>query len=181
MKGIVFTEFLELVEEKFSPEIADQIISASGTETDGAYTSVGTYDHSEILSMVTELSRVTEVPVPDLVKTFGRHLFGSFVRSHGRFFVHVESAFDLLQNVEDYIHVEVRKLYPDAELPKFDTERVDENTMIMRYQSARPFADLAEGLIGATFDHFEEAVEIEREDPPGANGMAAVFTLKRVP
>lgn len=29
-------------------------------------------------------------------------------------------AFQFLKNIENYIHVEVRKLYPDAELPTFE-------------------------------------------------------------
>ncbi|MFT4982342.1 MAG: hypothetical protein ACI9UR_002213, partial [Bacteroidia bacterium] len=41
MKGIVFTEFLELVEDKFGLEVVNQIIDGCELETDGVYTSVG--------------------------------------------------------------------------------------------------------------------------------------------
>jgi len=42
MKGIVFTEFLDLVEEKFGMEMVDKIITQSELESEGAYTAVGT-------------------------------------------------------------------------------------------------------------------------------------------
>ena len=52
MKGIVFTEFLDMVEERFGYEVVDQIISESKLSTDGIYTSVGTYPHSEIVKLL---------------------------------------------------------------------------------------------------------------------------------
>ncbi len=43
MKGIVFTGFLELVEDKYGLEMVDEIITNSNLESKGIYTSVGTY------------------------------------------------------------------------------------------------------------------------------------------
>jgi len=59
MKGIVFTEFLEMVEAKFSPEMTDRIITESKVPSGGAYSAVGTYDHEEIVALVQALSRAT--------------------------------------------------------------------------------------------------------------------------
>ena len=59
MKGIVFAEFIELVEDKFGFEIADEIIEESNLPSGGSYTSVGTYDHREMLELVTHLSEKT--------------------------------------------------------------------------------------------------------------------------
>ena len=42
MKGIVFSEFLDLVEVKFGLEMVDKIIDQSNLESKGVYTSVGT-------------------------------------------------------------------------------------------------------------------------------------------
>ena len=59
MKGMVFTEFLEMVEEKFSPEMAERIIESSELKSSGVYTTVGTYDHHEMITLVISLSRET--------------------------------------------------------------------------------------------------------------------------
>ena len=69
MKGIVFSEFIEMVEEKFSPEVMDEVIEAASAKLDsaGSYTSVGVYDHLELVELVTELSRTTGITVGDLV------------------------------------------------------------------------------------------------------------------
>ncbi len=176
MKGIVFTELIEMVEQELGAEVADKMISRSNTENDGAYTAVGTYNHAELIQLVVSLSAETGVPVPDLVQTFGRHLFGRFNTLYPQFFEGIDSAIDFLPRVETYIHVEVRKLYPDAELPSFECE-TGENSLKMTYHSKRPFADLAEGLILACVDHFQDQLEVAREDLGAMNGTAACFTL----
>ena len=55
MKGIVFREFIAMVESHYSIEIADGIISASNLSSAGAYTSVGTYPHQEMVELVSHL------------------------------------------------------------------------------------------------------------------------------
>ena len=176
MKGIVFTELIEMVEQDLGIEIADRMISGADTENSGAYTAVGTYDHAELLRLVVSLSEETKIPVPNLVQSFGKYLFKRFRELHPQFFSGSTSAIDFLPLVESYIHVEVRKLYPDAELPSFDCE-TDGNSMSMTYRSKRPFADLAEGLILACVEHFEDSLEVTRNDLGAQDGTEAVFTL----
>lgn len=71
MKGMVFTQFLDMVEAEFSPEAADKIIVQAGLPSGGSYTSVGTYDHSEIVALVAQLSQETGLHVPAPVEAFG--------------------------------------------------------------------------------------------------------------
>jgi len=177
MKGIVFSEFIEFVEERFSPEMADDIIEASDLPSGGAYTSVGTYDHQELLQLVSSLSEITHTPVPELVRAYGYHLFDRLSTIYPHFITKTESAFTFLQHVDDHIHVEVQKFYPEAELPSFEYEFPLPNQMIMIYRSVRPLADLAEGLIRSCIEHFGEDILVEREDLPSEEGTMAKFTL----
>lgn len=180
MKGVVFTEFLDMVEEKFSEDVVDAIIDASELSTGGAYTAVGTYSHTEILQLVTHLSKETKVDVPVLVETFGHYLFQQFTKSYPMFFADVDNSFDFLQTVENHIHVEVKKLYPDAELPTFETTMLDENTLELIYISKRPFANLAEGMIKECALYYKETVEIEVEDNSTDDGMNVRFLIKKI-
>ncbi len=177
MRGVVFTEFLDLVEEKFSADMVDSIIDASDLESGGAYTSLGTYAHSEMVQLVTHLSGETGVAVPDLLKLFGEHLFGRFNTNFPNFFEGINHAFEFLMNLEDYIHVEVRKLYPDAELPKFEYEKPADNQLVMIYSSTRPFGDLAEGLMIGCIKHYGKPIEIERENLASGEMTKIRFTL----
>ncbi len=177
MKGIVFTEFLEMVEDRFSPEITDRIIEASDLPSRGAYTAVGTYDHTEMVRLVTELSAVTGATVPSLLHTFGKHLFGRFVALYPQFFHGVESAYSFLEGVDSYIHVEVLKLYPDAELPRFECDSSKPGQLTLIYRSTKRLADLAEGLIQGCIEHFGQTIHIQREDLSGGQGSCVRFLL----
>lgn len=179
MKGVVFVEFVEMVEDTFSPEIVDGIIQSAELPSGGAYTAVGTYPHREMIDLVGALSERTGVPVADLTRSFGRHLMGRFEVLYPEFFEGVSDAFAFLQTLENHIHREVLKLYPEAELPSFDYTRPSDDSMILVYRSARPFADLAEGLLQGCIEHWREEIELGREDLEGPPGTHARFTLTR--
>jgi hypothetical protein len=179
MKGVVFTEFLEMVEDRFSPEMADRIIEGAELASGGVYTTVGTYDHGEMIQLVSNLSEQTGIPAAELLRSFGVHLFGRFHTMFPKYFEDVASAFDFLQRVDHYIHVEVGKLYPDAELPGFDYDASEPGRLRLTYRSSRPFAALAEGLIRGCIAHYGETVDIAMEDLSDGAGTAARFLLTR--
>ena len=78
--------------------------------------------------------------------------------------------------MDGYVHLEVQKLYPDAELPSFECVQVDPDTMTMTYRSSRGFEDLAAGLLAGCVAHFESPWEIERYS---GGPDTTVFTLRR--
>lgn len=164
MKGVVFTEFLEMVEEKFGLVVANQIVEASDLPSQGAYSAVGTYDHTEMVQLLGHLSDHSGLEPPQLLKIFGLHLFPKFATGYASLFAHASDAFAFLTSLDAYIHVEVRKLYADAELPKFHISQPDEATLIMEYRSRRGMADLAEGLIEACIQHYQEQIDLQRSD-----------------
>ncbi len=177
MKGMIFTEFLDMVGERFGLAVKDRIITAAGGAHDGAYTAVGNYDHREMVAMALELSRATALPLRDLLIAFGEHVFVMFTRHYGRFFTEASGTVDFLSRIEDYIHVEVRKLYPDAELPSFTYPPCAAGQLVMEYRSPRPMAAFAEGLVRATMKHFGDPLVLLVEDISGGAGTSARFTL----
>ena len=163
MKGIIFTEFLDMVEDGMGYDTVDQLITESNLPSGGAYTAIGTYHHSEMVTLVSGLSKKTAIPVSDLLHAFGQYLFGTFKKSYNNFLKAAPDAFSFLESIEKYIHVEVKKLYPDAELPKFETERKSDKILEMVYYSDRRMSDFALGLIEKTFEHYEEKATVSRE------------------
>ncbi|MEW5789752.1 MAG: heme NO-binding domain-containing protein [Pseudomonadota bacterium] len=175
MKGMVFTEFLEMVETTWSLDMVDGVIARAGVG--GAYTAVGTYPHAELVALVTALAEITGQPPPVLLQVFGRHLFGRFVQAYGRFFEGVPDSLTFLAGIEDIIHAEVRKLYPDAELPSFAVER-QPGRLVMTYYSRHPQPDLALGLIEGCLAHFNDGAAVHLEDLPPGSGAQARFVVE---
>lgn len=163
MKGIVFTEFFEMVEKKFGYEMVDLIISKSELESDGIYTSVGTYPHTEIVQLLMNLSKETKLDPETLLKEFGRYIFDTFLAAYPQFFDNSGSTFEFLESIDNYIHVEVLKLYPDANLPKFDSSIDDKGVMTLLYHSDRRMSSFALGLIERSIAHYGEDLVVRRE------------------
>ncbi|SNZ01259.1 heme NO-binding domain-containing protein [Flagellimonas pacifica] len=161
MKGIVFTEFLEMVEATYGLEVVDIIIENCDLPSGGAYTSVGTYDFNEMVSLISALSNTTGISQQNLLYSFGYYLFEGLVSAHPDVVSSYKNPIGLLYCIEDHIHVHVKKLYPDAELPKFKILSRTDNSLEMIYSSSRGLYALAHGLIVKTFEHFEKVVKVD--------------------
>ena len=163
MKGIVFTEFLEMVESKFGLETVDKIIERAELKTGGAYTSIGTYEFNEMLQLILNLSNEVNIPVDDLIHAFGIHFFEHLEKTHPNIFELYKNPMDFLNSVEGHIHVQVRKIYPGAELPTFEVTHRSSNSMEMIYTSQRALYKFAEALMLKTFEHFHTECTITYE------------------
>jgi hypothetical protein len=179
MQGIFFSELVEMVESMFSPEMADAMLDESALQSQGIYTAGGTYDHQELLHLVDKLSEKTDIQVEDLMNSFGNYLFERLSLRYPEFLEGSTNAFEFLSRIEDHIHTEVRKIYPESELATFNTHQTDSNTLLMTYTSQRPFGALALGLLQGCCRHFGEPIEIFAEDMSKEDVNKVLFTLKR--
>ncbi len=163
MKGIVFTEFLELVEDKFGLEMVDNIISNSTLESEGVYTAVGTYSFSEMLQLLQHLSENTGISIDNLLLVYAEHFFSVIEKSYPGLLATYKDPIEMISSIENHIHVEVRKIYPDAELPTFEVVEKTEDSLIMIYTSSRAMHHFGLGLMNKTFEHFNSSAKIELE------------------
>jgi hypothetical protein len=179
MLGKIFTEFLDLVEEQFGYEMVDKILIESDVPSQGSYTSVGTYSHDELISLVIKLSEAVDVPTKELMIIFGQVMFRRLVGGHPEIINNIDDSFELLSHIDDYIHVEVLKLYPNAQLPKFSFEQISASQVILTYQSSRPLASFAQGLLMGCGQYFDEEFAIQRESKSDNSETDVVFVINR--
>lgn len=180
MKGIVFTEFLDLVESKFGLEMVDNIISKSNLESEGAYTAVGTYNFSEMLQLLQHLSESTGVSIDDLLLVYAEHFFKVLVDSYPDIISAYKDPIEMLSSIENHIHVEVRKIYPDAELPTFQIIEKSGELLVMVYKSSRAMYYFGLGLMNKTFEHFNSSAEIQLEKIK-EDGTEVKFIIQKSP
>ncbi|PLX00500.1 MAG: hypothetical protein C0593_00780 [Marinilabiliales bacterium] len=158
MKGFIFSEFLELAEEKFGYAFVDKMVEE--TSSSGVYTSISTYQVEELVEMVVYISKEKNIPVPDLLVAFGHFLFPRFVKSFPLFFDENQHLFGFLGILHEIIHVEVQKLYPGALTPTVVLSDNGEK-MVLSYESPRKLAYFAKGMLEAAIVYFNEDVKVE--------------------
>lgn len=164
MKGIVFTEFVEMVEKDFGYEILDRVLTVDVLESRGVYTAVGTYSFEEMLILLNNLSEESSLSINELLHSFGRYFFKVINTSYKSILDSYDSPIDFLASLDSHIHVQVRKIYPDAELPRFDTLDKREDMLKLRYTSTRGMAYFALGLMEKTFEHFGTNYDLKMQE-----------------
>jgi hypothetical protein len=162
MKGIVFTELLDMVEAIHGPAELEGLLEDTALPHGGAYTSVGTYPAQEMVALVQTLSRRSGVSVEGLLQAFGNHLFGRFYERFPQMMDRSPDALTFLMGIEVLVHAEVRKLYPDAQLPLFETQRLGPDAIRMDYSSFHDFSALAQGLIQGCAAHYKRPLAVSR-------------------
>ncbi len=163
MKGIVFTEFLDLFEDKFGIAMVDKIIENADLPSGGAYTSVGTYDFAEMLSLLTNLSKFTEIDPDTLLLVYGEHFFSVIKKSYPSMLEMYKDPIEFLASIENHIHVEVRKIYPDAELPTFNVIEKTKDKLVTIYTSSRALHSFGQGLMNSSLEYYNTEAEVVKE------------------
>jgi hypothetical protein len=178
MKGIVFVELIAMAENAFGEDVVDRVIDNADLPSGGAYTAVGNYPCEELMSLVAGFSKHSGIPGAELQRQFGHWMMQSFGRNYPQFFAGRQGSFDMLEAIEGDIHVEVRKLYPEADLPTFDTHRPEPDVLNMTYTSPRPLTDFCQGLIEGCTEHFGETAQITRTNRDTDDLTIAEFSIR---
>lgn len=181
MKGRVFTEFFDFVEALHGSDMVDDIIDAANLPHDGIYTSIGSYPFQEMVALITALVSATGQTLPMILEPFGTHCFKSWVSYAPQYFAQSRSLFDILEGIDDFHEVEVRKLYPDAELPSFVSEARSATALTLGYYSCKPLAPLALGVIRGAAAHLGQAVDLSFEPASGVRGSYTRIHVSLLP
>ena len=179
MKGMVFVELLNMAEAAIGEDAVDEILDRAELASDGAYSAVGNYSCGELIKLVEAIGLHVKASPEDLQTQFGHWMFRRFVEGYPGFFTDKADAFDMLEAIENEVHVEVRKLYPEVELPHFSTERFGGDRLQMVYRSERPLTHFCLGLIQACITHFGEPAEVDMVPLEGETQHAAEFIFRK--
>ena len=179
MKGTIFTSFLSYVEEKLGLKYLDQMLETVDVKSSGIYTTVGTYDHDELLKYIDYINHVSEHEIQILVEDFGYYLFEKLVNEYPKLIIKFENSLDCIYHIDQTIHRNVRKIHPNAELPNMEAEYNDsKDQLTLSYHSKRPFMYLAKGLIHGCIDYYNDNISVHMIDLSEGKSNKAKFILK---
>ena len=168
MKGVIFNVVQEVVEDLFDTDTWDDLLDAAAV--DGAYTALGDYADSELVSIVAAASTATGQSAEDVLRLVGHHALPKLASRMPEALVSAEDPISFIRRVNDIIHPEVLKIYPDAIPPAFSFEDHPNGGLVVNYRSDRNLPALAEGLLSGVSTLFDAELDIVRTpdyDGPG--------------
>lgn len=155
MKGFIFTNFIDFVEKSNGLDMVDQMLEECDLASEGVYSAFNSYEFDELVTLLTYVSKKTDISPQILLETFGRFVFPYLIGKHSYIIEKYSNAIDLIAGIENHIHIEVKKLYEDAELPTFNVVEKKEDSLTIIYTSTRGLTYFAIGLMKETLQFFK--------------------------
>lgn len=162
MKGVLFNVVEDVVDETLPADSWDRALEDGHLH--GAYTSMGSYPDGELTTIVGSLAGRTGLDQADVLRHAGRHGFAHLVRRQPDLMDGFDDLGALLHGLDDVIHPEVLKLYPEANPPRFEVTDLGPGSWQLLYRSDRQLCHLAEGLIEGAGVHFGAATTITQTE-----------------
>ncbi|NNF87725.1 MAG: heme NO-binding domain-containing protein [Acidimicrobiia bacterium] len=172
MKGIVFNAAEKAVTSLMGADTWDDLLDAAGS--DGVYTALGTYPDEDLLALVMAASEATGHSPADVQRLIGRHALEHLIPAVADLVDTDGSVFDFLASVHEIIHIEVKKLSPDARPPDLVPELLATDLLQLTYRSERGLSALAEGLILGAGDIFAQPVIVSVPDDLQSDGETVI-------
>ena len=175
MKGVIFNVVEEVVTHHLSLATWDHIVTAA--RVDGAYTSLGTYDDAELDRIVVAAARVLNLSTDEVLRFVGTHAFARLAERVPEVMATMPDWRRVLTDLDQVIHVEVKKLYPAVMVPTFSAETVGDE-VVLRYGSARRMCALAEGLAVGAGEWFGTALVVDQTECVRTGAPVCVMRVK---
>lgn len=179
MKGIVFVKLNEFVEELWGDEFWEQMLDETNLESEGVYTSIGLYDDQELVDLILVILKHKGLTMEQAQNAFGEWLFKELYQAAPADVHNFKDTFKFLHAVQNVIHVEVKKLNPDAVLPEFTFLNESENHLSILYESPRHLCYFCEGLIKGLAQHTGEVITTSQSECVHAGGQQCVIEVNR--
>lgn len=154
MKGVIFNVLESFIVDGWGEQAYDDILAMCPLSTKGVFVGPATYPDADLFAIVGQACARLGVPLPVALRAFGKYLgprlaarVPTLVAAH-----HHPKSF--LMAIDDIIHVEVRKLFRDAQPPRLTTTDTGPDSLTVHYASSRNLCGLVSGLLDGTSDLF---------------------------
>lgn len=159
MKGIIFNILESFIAHEFDEDVYNEAISSLSLLTKDPFVAPGTYANEDFLSIAQWSAAKVNLTLDEFMLRMGRYSFSQLAERHPDFVTPHQHPKPFLKTVDGMIHVEVRKLYSDTELPAFTYTDLADNQLIITYFSEKKLYSFMEGLIDGVANFFEIPIQ----------------------
>ncbi|WDE01032.1 heme NO-binding domain-containing protein [Thalassomonas actiniarum] len=160
MQGSIYTALADMVVEQMGIIKWNELLAQTRPASGGVYTSGEQYEDSELVNILILLAKEKNIPLEQAVQGFGEYLFKKLYDTSPVDVSKLDNLKDFLLAIDKVIHGEVKRLHPNAYLPKFEYRQENPQTLIMYYSSKRKLCHASVGLILGAAKQFNETIAI---------------------
>jgi len=183
MKGIIFNLLEQFCLDHLGEETYDRLVddlAEMGTDP-RLMVGPGTYADEDFHRLVAVVAARLGWEGDDLLRRFGRFALRRLAERYPDFFRPFRHPRDFFRFVGMVHHVEVKKLYQDAEVPRFGCSEKEDGSLVLSYQSERRLCPFVEGLIAGVGEHYGMAIDCSHDQCMARGGAVCEFRLRFPP
>jgi predicted hydrocarbon binding protein len=180
MKGIVFVKFNEFVEELWGEEFWDELLFDAQLPSEGVFTTVGLYDDQEFFTLVELIIEKKNISGKDAQFAFGKWVFKELYAAAPPQAHDFKDVFEFLHAVQNVIHIEVKKLNPDALLPEFEFIEETMTELTFHYKSPRKLCFFCEGLVHGLAEHTGQQVKVSQPECEHEGAQRCLIKVEKI-
>ena len=178
MKGIIFNLLEQFINDRFGEDTYEEIVAACSPLSGDPYAMVspGSYPDSDFMTLLGQAARTTGMDQASLLQAMGRHSLPLLAQRYPHFFSAYDHPRDFLKTTSLIHQVEVKKLYRDAEVPRFTIEDQADG-MTVTYHSSRRLCHFVAGLLTGLSDFYRVPMAVQQVECILEGGGACTFAL----
>ncbi|MBC8414266.1 MAG: heme NO-binding domain-containing protein [Nitrospira sp.] len=163
MYGHIFAGMERFVSDTYGSKAWAKVVNEAGAGIE-KYLILQEYPDSEVESLITTISGVAGKSSQDIQFELGQFMAEYFARTYKVFFKPSWDFYELLENVENTVHRELRLYNPGMTPPELSCSRVGSREVLIKYNSPRHMCAFARGLVQGFATHYGEEIEIVEDD-----------------
>jgi predicted hydrocarbon binding protein len=180
MKGIVFVKFNEFVEQCWGDEFWDELLEEAQLASQGIYTTIGTYADQELFTLIDLVVIKKNISSKQAQIAFGEWVFKELYNVAPNDVHDFKDVFEFLHAVQNVIHVEVKKLNPDALLPEFEFLSESATHLSFNYLSPRQLCFFCEGIVLGLAKHTGQEIKVSQAECQHEGGQRCVIEVEKL-
>ena len=158
MKGPIVCCLNEMTVEKFGTDVWQNVLEKSNFSKDAEFKAIDDIPDGKFMELIDNLCNDVSLGLDDIADSFGEYWAVTYApRMYRCFFLGIKSAKDFLLRIDTVHDIMARAI--NASPPKFSYE-INENSLIMTYESKRNLIPFFRGLLKGVGKHFNEQLEL---------------------
>ncbi|ESP94569.1 MULTISPECIES: heme NO-binding domain-containing protein [Pseudoalteromonas] len=177
MKGHIFILLEEFVSEVAGEALLYDALEACSFDTSTGFVRTENYPDEQLIELVDTVIKKAGISLEKAHFDFGKWLYPRLSGLLPKQFTDYAHPAYVLKQLDDLHHVELKKLYPDAQPPKFQYCALSPIEANLIYTSPRRMFDLVEGVLAGMAQFYGVPLHVTKQTGWQDNQNCAKYTI----
>lgn len=181
MKGIFFSLLQGYVEKHYDPILWKENLKKNGLSEVKLYFNNMEYPEPEFFNMVTYISKEVGHSKESFLEELGLYMGSHILGQYKAAFNPEWKSFEVIEHIEEFNEHIMQNEADPQHVGKLSCEKIDENHLVVTYESPRQLCFLVKGILKSIALHYKELITIQHHECVLRGGPNCKFNITLQP